>query len=328
MKLIYTAKEIEFLNEYFKQHSQEYNRNEFLNGVGQIITRTPAMFNGYMNSYDSGRNLQPGYLTEINICATLAAMLNLPYQNDYSESNVRHCYSDGCVYLKEYGGCNMADVQLIGKNGTIITLEIKEPKSLGGDFNMGITEEGKLIPKLKAGRVFPEAAQLITNNFNSSDSIFNHIGHNIPLEDNEYLHSIARDYICSKNIDYIATYSQDNNNLIFFPVSELDKHVSYKNSEIRTAGKNHVKVYTPKLFHNIMDSIGCIINGDIVKIPKTATEYRVERNSKKKISGIKIHPLFFFFTEDILSEDDEYYYADINKARQVNQGLGVHFNLF
>lgn len=48
MKLIYTAKEIEFLNEYFKQHSQEYNRNEFLNGVGQIITRTPAMFNSYM----------------------------------------------------------------------------------------------------------------------------------------------------------------------------------------------------------------------------------------------------------------------------------------
>ena len=111
MKLIYTAKEIEFLNEYFKQHSQEYNRNEFLSGVGQIITRTPAMFNGYMNSYDSGRNLQPGYLTEINICATLAAMLNLSYQNDYSESNVRHCYSDGCVYLKESGGWNMVDVQ-------------------------------------------------------------------------------------------------------------------------------------------------------------------------------------------------------------------------
>ena len=328
MKLIYTAKEMEFLNAYFKQQSQEYNRNEFLSGVGQIITRTPAMFNGYMNSYNSGRNLQPGYLTEINICATLAAMLNLSYQNDYSESNVRHCYSDGCIYLKEYGGCNMADVQLVGKNGTIIALEIKEPKSLGGDFNMGITEEGKLIPKLKADRVFPKAAQLITNNFNSSDSIFNHIGHNIPLEDNECLHSIARDYICSKNIDYIATYSQDNNNLIFFPVSELDKHVSYKNSEIRTAGKNHVKVYTPKLFHRIMDSIGCIIDGDVVKIPKTATEYRVERNSKKKISGIKIHPLFFFFVEDILSEDDEYYYADINKARQVNQGLGVHFNLF
>lgn len=328
MKLIYTAKEIESLNEYFKQYSQKYNRDKFLKGVEQIITRAPAMFNGYMNSYDSGKNLQPGYLTEINVCATLAAMLNLSYQNDYSESNVRHCYSNGHIHLKEYGGCNMADVQLIGKNGTIITLEVKEPKSLGGDFTMGITEEGKLIPRLKAGRVFPEAAQLITNNFNSDDSIFNHIGHNIPLEDNEYLHSIARDYICSKNIDYIATYSQDNNNLIFFPVSELDKHVSYKNSEIRTAGKNHVKVYTPKLFHNIMDSIGCIIDGNVVKIPKAATEYRIERNSEKKISGIKIHPLFFFFMEDILFEDNEYYHANIHKARQVNQGLGVHFNLF
>lgn len=328
MKLIYTAREIESLNKYFKQHSQEYNRDEFLSGVKKIITRAPAMFNGYMNSYDNGKNLQPGYLTEINVCATLAAMLNLSYQNDYCESNVRHCYSNGCIHLKEYGGCNMADVQLIGEDGTIFTLEIKEPKSLGGDFNMGITEEGKLIPKLKAGRVFPEAAQLIINNFNNNDSILNHIGHNIPLEDNEYLHSIARDYICSKNIDYIATYSQDNNNLIIFPVSELDKHVSYKGSEIRTAGKNHVKVYTPKLFHSIMDSIGCIINGDVVKIPKTVVDYRVERNSNKKVSGIKIHPLFFFFVKDILFEDDEYYYANINKARQVNQAIGVHFNLF
>ena len=77
-----------------------------------------------------------------------------------------------------------------------------------------------------------------------------------------------------------------------------------------------------------MDSIGCIINGDIVKIPKTVVDYRVERNSNKKISGIKIHPLFFFFVKDILFEDDEYYYANINKARQVSQAIGVHFNLF
>ena len=83
MKLIYTAREIESLNKYFKQHSQEYNRDEFLSGVKEIITRAPAMFNGYMNSYDNGKNLQPGYLTEINVCATLAAMLNLSYQNDY-----------------------------------------------------------------------------------------------------------------------------------------------------------------------------------------------------------------------------------------------------
>ena len=77
-----------------------------------------------------------------------------------------------------------------------------------------------------------------------------------------------------------------------------------------------------------MDSIGCIINGDVVKIPKTVVDYRIERNSNKKVSGIKIHPLFFFFVKDILFEDDEYYYANISKARQVNQGLGVHFNLF
>ena len=56
MKLIYTAKEIEFLNEYFKQHSQEYNRNELVDDILVYLDklRYMAVSNKRNNAYVKG----------------------------------------------------------------------------------------------------------------------------------------------------------------------------------------------------------------------------------------------------------------------------------
>ena len=259
MKLVYSIQEIKFLNDYFKQNSEIMDKENFLQGVESLINRTPAMYFSFMTSYENGKYLQPGYLTEINICATLAKQMGLNYIENISEINLRHQYSNGNTTLKEYGGCNMSDIQLIDEHGNVTTIEVKEPLSLGGDFDLGITEEGKLFPKIAANREFPESAQQILNEFNANDSIFNHLGHNIPLSNTTYLKSILNSYLNSKNIDYVATYSKDSD-LIYFPTSELINHVDFKGSEIRTAGKNKVNVYTPKAFKKAMQDIGCIIN--------------------------------------------------------------------
>lgn len=327
MKLIYTIKEINELNNYFKKNSEIMQEEEFLEGVRDLINRTPAMYNSFIASYHSGKYLQPGYLTEINICATLAEMFNLQYKKDICENNLRHCYSNGTIFLKEYGGCNMSDVQFIDENGNITTIEIKEPLSLGGDYDLGITEEGKLFPKIASSRIFPESAQQILNEFNKTDSIFNHLGNNIPITNDIYLNSILNAYLGDKHIDYIATYSE-NNDLIYFPISELHNHVNFKGSEIRTAGKNKVKVYTLNAFKEAMINIGCVINSNnIVSIPKKTISFRVARGSNGRISGIKINSIFFFEMDDIIKEDDEYYYANINKGKQLKQSISVHLNL-
>ena len=327
MKLIYTAKEIKTLNEYFKMNSKILDEKEFVNGVINLINRAPAMYKGFISSYRSGKFLQPGYLTEINLCATLAAMWNLTYDENIDEVNLRHQYSNGDTYLKEYGGCNMSDIQLItGKD--IITIEVKEPLSLGGDYDLGITEDGKLFPKIAKDRPFPESAQKILDEFNATDSVFNHLGHNIKLTDTDYLKGILEDYLGNKNIDYIATYSETTNNLIYFPVSELNSHVNFKDSEIRTAGKNKVNVYIPNAFKKAMTDIGCSIDSkNIVAIPKATSGFRYARGSNKQISGIKINSIFFFELKDILKEDDDFYYADIKKGKQLKQSIGVHLNL-
>ena len=327
MKLIYTIKEIKTLNEYFKQNSENLNEEEFLAGVLNLINRIPAMYNAFITCYRSGKYLQPGYLTEINLCATLAQKFNLIYQTDAVGTNLRHQYSNGIITLNEFGGCNTSDIQLINADGSIITIEVKEPLSLGGDFDLGITEEGKLFPKIAAGREFPSDAQKILNDFNAFDSIFNHLGHNIPLSDTNYLKGILNNYLGSKQIDYIATYSK-NDELIYFPVSELMNHVDFKGSEIRTAGKNKVKVYTPNIFKKFMLDIGCIIDANnIVAIPKNAISYRTARGSNGHISGIKINPIFYFEIKDIINEDESFYYANINSGKQIKQGISVHLNL-
>ena len=327
MKLIYTAQEIKRLNDYFKHNSEILNEEEFIGGVLDDIKRIPAMYYSFIASYRSGKYLQPGYLTEINICATLAKQMGLTYNENVNELNLRHQYDNNNFYLKEYGGCGMSDIQLVDSNGNIITIEVKEPLALGGDYDLGITEEGKLFPKIARNREFPQAAQKILNEFNKADSIFNHLGHNIPLSNNDYLKSILNDYLGSKQIDYIATYSADND-LIYFPITELDNHINFKGSEIRTAGKNNINVYTINAFKQAMLKIGCVIGtDDIVTIPKDMVDYRIARGSNGCITGIKINPIFFFRIEDIIKEDDKFYYANISKGKQIKQGIAVHLNL-
>lgn len=327
MRLIYTIQEIEFLNNYFKQNCNLLEEKEFVEGVLTLINRTPAMYNGFISSYIRGKYLQPGYLTEINICATLAKKFELTYDENVNETNLRHQYSNGKIYLKEYGGCNMADIQLIDNKGNITIIEVKEPLSLGGDYDLGITEEGKLFPKIAANRDFPEAAQMILNEFNATDSIFNHLGHNIPLSNINYLRNVLDSYLKSKQIDYIATYSKDNK-LLYFPATQIDDHVNFKGSEIRTAGKNKVNVYTPTVFKKAMEEIGCIIDSNgVVAIPKNAISFRKARGSNGNITGIKINSIFYFEIKDIIKEDNEFYYANINKGKQLKQSISIHLNL-
>lgn len=328
MKLIYTVQEIRYLNNYFKMNSEK-PEDEFVSGVLYLIDRSPAMRQGFISSYKSGRYLQPGYLTEINVCATLAAMLNLQYNSDINEANLRHQYTDGSGnYLKEYGNCGMSDIYFIAADGMVTTIEVKEPLSLGGDYDLGITEEGKLFPKIATNREFPESAQKILNEFNAVDSIFNHIGHNIKLSNTGYLQDILNSYLGDKNIDYIATYSETTNDLLYFPVEELSEHVSFEGSEIRTAGKNKVNVYTPNAFKQAMLSIGCVIDSNnIVAIPKATVELRIARGSCGRVTGVKINPIFYFEIEDIIKEDDEFYYANVSKGKQLKQGISVHLNL-
>ena len=327
MKLIYTAQEIKYLNDYFKNNSESLNKEEFLSGVLELIQRTPAMYKSFIACYESGRYLQSGYLTEINICATLAQQFHLEYDADITEANLRHQYSNGRIILKEFGGCGMSDIQLVDENGHITTIEVKEPLSLGGDFDLGITEEGKLFPKIAATREFPEAAQKILDEFNEMDSIFNHLGHNIPLSNTDYLKSMLDSYVGDKQIDYIATYSKDND-LIYFPVSELVDHVDFKGSEIRTAGKNKVNVYTPNAFKKAMNDIGCTIDANnVVSIPKNAVGYRTARGSNGRITGIKINSIFYFEIGDIVNEDEQFYYANASRGKQLKQGISVHLNL-
>ncbi len=326
IKLVYTVQEIKFLNEYFKQNSSFLSKEDFLKGVSSLLKRSPAMFRSFSSCYDSGKNLQPGYLTEINICATLAKLYQLDYVENITELNLRHLYSNEFYTLKEYGNCDASDIYLTNSQGKTITIEVKEPLSLGGDFDLCITEEGKLYPKLAAGRIFPEAAQKILDSFNENDNIFNHLGHNIPLTNSDYLENIMNSYLNNKQIDYIATYSKDNG-LIYFPANELIKHVDFKGSEIRSAGKNKVKVYTPKAFREAMNSVDCILIKDTVAIPKDKVEYRYARGSNGRISGIKINSIFYFEMKDIFKEDELYYYTKISSGKQLKQSISVHLNI-
>ena len=50
---------------------------------------------------------------------------------------------------------------------------------------------------------------------------------------------------------------------------------------------------------------------------------KYENNSIK----IKINSIFYFEIEDIINEDEQFYYANISRGKQLKQSISVHLNL-
>ena len=51
------------------------------------------------------------------------------------------------------------------------------------------------------------------------------------------------------------------------------------------------------------------------------------RGSNGRITGIKINSIFYFEIKDIIDENDEFYFANISRGKQLKQGISVHLNL-
>jgi hypothetical protein len=87
--------------------------------------------------------------------------------------------------------------------------------------------------------------------------------------------------------------------------------------EIRPAGRNHYKVWTPLALRRFLVEKGATINGNTVQVNKKNLDERRERGGNHKLSGYKVTPLFFVYAKDC-KESKGVLTFDITKMQQLN----------
>lgn len=246
IKLIYNKNEIEQLNNiyvknYSKTSSFEELKRKFSNTLHPIIEFE------FHKQFDVHKGIQGGVLVELSILATIAKIFNI---NTFRFENNKYIYENNQYIFTLQGNdghggiTNGHDLIIFDKiENKNYDCEIKEPFARLNEKDFLYDEQGHLCKSNRAIETEIAPYMNIINTFNQHTNVFEHIGHNIPLNSN-MVADIIDNYF--SNIDYLFTYQNDY--LIIIPKNKkiFAKIYDSNNSEIRgTNGKNLKSIFTP-----------------------------------------------------------------------------------
>lgn len=302
--------------------------------IGLIKTKCPALAHQITKSYECGNNIQSAVFSECVYAQTFADMLNFNIftncseNHNYIPANVtrllksynlypRYAYSnnDKTRMLIQAGGCNGIDSALITViDLNIYTIEFKEPGAKTSEPDLPkYKEDGNLLITGDFLERYPQFQQMLEEqkglNFfkkmGSNENNFSVESVNIAVTNN-YVKKYA-DVICTEDVDGY---------LVMLPVNQLSLWAEIV-GEIRPAGRNHYKVWTPNALKGFIEKKSGAINGSVVSINKSELGIRKERGGNGKISGYKINSIFFIYTRDCMENGDTIRF-DLHDVQQLN----------
>ena len=276
----------------------------------------PALLHQIVKSYDSGKNIQAAVFSECVYAQTLANMLSLStfvncsisansipndVQNLLKKHNLhpRYIYSstDKKRLLIQAGGCGGIDCALINvDNLSICTIEFKEPGAKTSEPNLPkYGEDGCLQITDEFITQYPQFTEML--NEQKGLNFFEVMGRNVNNFSEESINIAVSNNYDKKYADFICTEDK-HGILVLLPTKQVSLWASTIQGEIRPAGKNHCKAWTPIALQKFINQYNPIINDNMITIDKRQLAERRERGGNKKLSGYKITPLFFIYLED------------------------------
>lgn len=298
-----------------------------------LKARCPALEHQIRKSIESGNNIQPAVFSECAYAQTFANMLKLDLfvnctdEPDFIPQEVtslihsynlvpRYVYStkDKRRMLIQAGSCEGIDSALITVIDLVIyTIEFKEPGAKVSEPDLPkYGEDGKLKITKKFLNDYPQFESMLNEQKNLN--IFDNIGHNINSFSTESIKKAVQYNYSNKYAHVICTEDVDGY-FVMMPVNQVQLWAELE-GEIRTAGRNYLKVWTPRALHRLMSQYNPSIDGTKVKIEKNKLETRKQRGGDGKISGYKITSLFFVYAKDC-ADDGKYITFDLMKVRQL-----------
>lgn len=313
-----------------KATSRERNINFSL-----LEKKCPALSHQIKKSYETGKNIQAAVFSECVYAQTFANMLCLnkyvncldndtfipmPIKNLLKSYNLfpRYAYSkdDKSRMLIQAGGCNGIDSALITViDLNIYTIEFKEPGAKTSEPDLPkYNEDGKLLVTEEFLNNYPQFGEMLKEQ--EDLNFFEVIGSNVNNFSKESINIAVSNNYTKKYADVICTEDIDGY-LVMMPVNQVSLWATIE-GEIRPAGRNHYKVWTPIALEKFLKDLDAefLENGMIsIEIGKLTT--RTERGGNGRISGYKINPLFFVYIDDCEVDGDKLLF-NFNKIRQLN----------
>lgn len=298
--------------------------------------RCPALEHQIRKSYLIGKNIQSAVFSECVYAQTFANMMNLDIfvncyeRNDFIPEPViklltsyhlvpRYVYStaDKRRMLIQAGGCDGIDSALITVIDLVIyTIEFKEPSAKTSEPDLPkYKEDGLLVVDDKWLEEYPQFRAMLEEQkgLNFFDVIGNNI-HNFSQESIDL--AVSNNYTSVKKYADVICTEDTKGFLVMIPTNQASIWAKIE-GEIRPAGRNHYRVWTPNALKMFIKQKGGNISGDIVTIDKSRLEERRERGGNRKLSGYKVTPLFFIHAEDC-KDNNGILTFDINKMQQLN----------
>lgn len=353
IELIISIKDIKKINKYYKNNYEKYdNFEDFINNMGdlkELLLKSSAAYCEFKKQFETKKALQPGIITECFISKTIANLFslekfidadekkeNIPtdllwkimiFKETLEKSIPRYIYHNekSSIIFLQYGNSSSIDAIIINNN-TSARIEFKEQKSKLSELDIsGYTEDGTLIidNKFKKNNfLYNEYVKI----FNQNTTIFESIGHNFNISqylNQKNLNYIIENFFKTKNIDLFILQQKN----YIYPVlsKDLVNNIDIAGSEIRTAGRNNYKVFTPKYAREIIMSLnGNITEKQIVTLPFNKKNI-IKGRGKSSGTKYKINNLLFVKLKDAEC-DSKFIQFDFYKIKQLKPTIAVHIN--
>lgn len=357
-----SEKEVKEANDYYKRNFKRYSTfDDFLDSAPKIKNVVVKLKSGKIEmakQFEAQEGMQPGILSECNFVQTLAQLLKLnkcvdlistpinllpkdciPFINSGANtfSCARYLYynkNNPDMFIFQYGNPASGDAEIL-ITGNKIRLEFKERKAKGGEYDLTYGEDGKLIPSQTILTNFAEMVVLI-NKFNSETTVFEQVGSNYNKFDEDTTLRIAKKYFANHSVDILVS-TETENKLIAITPNNFDvvlpggkKIISTQSSEIRTAGRNSTKVFTPIYFDWVLQELG-VLQDETGMCMVEYTEDNpdlcfAKARGKDTISRFKIHHIFFVPVENI-TQDGNLIMFNKKDVKQLKPSISMHLTI-
>ncbi len=304
-----------------------------------IEGKCPALAHQILKSYQSGSNIQSAVFSECVYAQTLANLFNLDRFVNCLENHSflseeiqkllksynlvpRYVYanSNNSRMLIQAGGCDGIDSALITViDLDIYTIEFKEPKAKTCEPDLPkYKENGKLVITKTFKNNYPQFTQMLKEQ--RKLNFFNKMGSNENDFSNKSVNIAVTNNYVKKYADVICTEDM-NGFLIMLPVNQISLWANIV-GEIRPAGRNHYKVWTPNALKKYIIEKGGTIDNNTVTIEKSNLVERKERGGNGKISGYKINSIFFVYKKHC-TEQSNLLKFELDKVQQLNPTISA-----
>ncbi len=360
-KTVLTDEEVKQIEKFYKDNYKKVATfAEFLKinpPITKKIKKAKGVYAEIERQFNSQSALQPGTIIECVLAQTIANMYNLTCFVDSFHSYIRELPANVLPYLRaeentllcryiyydpnnyknfliQYGNPTLYDADLF-LNNQIVKLEFKDRLARAGERDIKqYDEKGKLLMDNAFLSENSEYIPLI-NQFNEKTDIFSRyrpecLKVNYNEFDEKTKKAILRSYFTNLGIDTIVTLDKDNK-LIAITINCVDGTenfaiISTDGSEIRPAGKNSGKVFTPIFLHNSIINIGGEIINNKASVPVKSMQNRIGRGTDGDITGKKINNLLFVPLEKIKQENDKYLF-NLDDVKQLKPTVAIHLKI-